>query len=114
MLYCFELTKELVVQDHWSVGEPISSLTWSASYDKLAVCTPQVNTLYVYLLQEAVSCYNANLYAYVLYLQMYSIYILRVLRHYIVYKAVFVVLYCTVLSVLCKRVHFVACVHLIA
>ena len=48
MLYCFELTKELVVQDHWSVGEPISSLTWSASYDKLAFCTPQVNTVTYY------------------------------------------------------------------
>ena len=66
-----------MVQDHWSVGEPISSLTWSASYDKLAFCTPQVNTV-CYI--DKISCCDMHLLMYICLLCVLSKYMYNI-RH---------------------------------
>jgi hypothetical protein len=40
-IYCLELSKDLTVTDHWDIGDGITRLHWSASYDKLALTTEQ-------------------------------------------------------------------------
>lgn len=44
IVYCFEQSGELRLRDFLKLNQPITSLTWTTQYDKLAVSTDQVSS----------------------------------------------------------------------